>query len=345
MIGDSHLQAIADLGLAMLRRRLPGDWALEAAIEDAAPRASTPHVAWLAVPDRRRIRVRLQVVRELVATRIHGLEATTSRGRSPLLIIAPLLDRDARHGLIAEGINFVDLSGNIHFSLRRPPISIEAQTVSAVRVRQTTPLKLSGSKIARVVRTLCDFRTPTDCARVASHADISTAHATDIVRALASEGFLVMTGAQRIESADWTALLRRWSDDDRARAREFKWYVARAGIASLTSKLRNRHDCVVSGPWAANVFAPVASKQVLLCYVRDEQRLVEQLDLAPADTAGNVAVSTRFSESVTKGTSEYRDIRIAALSQIAADLLTLSLNATARPVLEWMRHNERSWRL
>ena len=343
MTADSHLHTVAALGLELLRRRLPAGWTCRAALAEAGGRALIPHEVSLTAPGRRSVRVRLQVARHVVTPQIER-EGTSAMGAlPPLLLIAPSLDAAARESLTARGINFVDLSGNVRFSLLRPAVSVDVQDAPAPPTARHTRTRLSGSKTARVVRALCDFRTPTDCGRVAVHADVGPAHATRIVRALAREGYVVMTGTHRIESADWAALLRRWSDD-RARVSQFRWYVAPRGIASLTSRLQNRHDCVVSGPWAANVFAPVASKQVLLCYVRDEQRFAEQLELAVADTAADVAVSSRFSDAVMEGASAYGEIRVAALSQIAADLLTLSLESTAQPVLEWMRENELAWR-
>jgi hypothetical protein len=344
MTADSHLQTVAELGLRILQSHLPEGWTLYTALAEGSGRSLIPQEALLAAPGSRKVRVRLHVARDVESPQIGGLADSADRVLSPSLIITPLLKRETRERLTTRGINFVDLSGNTHFSLLRPAVSVDVQGASSTPSRAHTSTKLSGSKTARVVRALCDFRSSTDCAEIASRAGVGVAHASRIVRSLAHDGLVVMTGAHRIESADWPALLRRWSDDDRGRVRQFRWYVAPRGIAAFASQLKNRQDCVISGPWAANAFAPLTTKQLLICYVRDAEGFAEQLDLEAAGTTANVAVSRQWSDAVMEGTWEYGGIRIVALAQIAADLLTLPLESTARPVLEWMRDNERAWR-
>jgi hypothetical protein len=49
---------------------------------------------------------------------------------------------------------------------------------------------------------------------------------------------------------------------------------------------------------------------------------------------------------VFEGATEYRGVRYAALSQVAADLLTNPGRGPAEgeALLEWMRENEEAWR-
>jgi hypothetical protein len=91
--------------------------------------------------------------------------------------------------------------------------------------------------------------------------------------------------------------------------------------------------------------APVAPPRLLTLYA-DRPREVEQaLDLRPADAGANVAVLTPFDDVVFERTSVKKGITIAALSQIAVDLMTSPGRGPneAEALMQWMAENEDAW--
>lgn len=102
----------------------------------------------------------------------------------------------------------------------------------------------------------------------------------------------------------------------------------------------------VTGSWAAAEVAPVAPPRLLTLYV-DQPRDVEQaLDLRPAEAGANVALFTPFDDVVFERTFVKKGITIAALSQIAVDLMTSPGRGPneAEALLQWMQDNEGAWR-
>lgn len=109
-------------------------------------------------------------------------------------------------------------------------------------------------------------------------------------------------------------------------------------------QLKTRY--AVTGSWAAAEVAPVAPPRLLTLYV-DRPRDVEQtLDLRPAEAGANVAVFTPFDDVVFERTSTKNGVTIAAISQVAADLLTSPGRGPneAEALMQWMQENEDAWR-
>lgn len=86
--------------------------------------------------------------------------------------------------------------------------------------------------------------------------------------------------------------------------------------------------------------------RLLTLYV-DRPRDVEQaLDLRPAEAGANVVLFTPFDEVAFERTSAKKGITTAALSQIAADLMTSPGRGPneAQALMQWMQENEDAWR-
>ena len=114
-------------------------------------------------------------------------------------------------------------------------------------------------------------------------------------------------------------------------------------IARLT-QLNVRY--AVTGSWAAAEVAPVAPPRLFSLYVDRPRELEQTLDLRPAEVGANVALLTPFDDVVFERTSVKRGITIAALSQVAADLLTSPGRGPneAEGLMRWMREHEDAWR-
>lgn len=90
----------------------------------------------------------------------------------------------------------------------------------------------------------------------------------------------------------------------------------------------------------------MAPPRLLLVYV-DQARDVERaLDLRPADVGVNVALLTPFDDVVFERTLTKNGITSAAISQIAADLLTSPGRGPneGQTLMQWMQENEDAWR-
>jgi hypothetical protein len=102
----------------------------------------------------------------------------------------------------------------------------------------------------------------------------------------------------------------------------------------------------VSGSWAATQFAPVAPTRLWICYADDPEALARELDLRPTEAGENVTLVTAYDPIVYERTSRKNGVTVAALSQIAVDLLTSPGRGPNEgdALIEWMRANEDVWR-
>src|SRR5205807_2489422 len=78
-----------------------------------------------------------------------------------VLVMAPFLSPRAKERLRALGYQYLDLTGNIRFSLSKPGLYVEtvgANKNPAPTARERRSLK--GPKAGRLIRFLCDVRPP-----------------------------------------------------------------------------------------------------------------------------------------------------------------------------------------
>jgi hypothetical protein len=100
-------------------------------------------------------------------------------------------------------------------------------------------------------------------------------------------------------------------------------YLAPRGLASVIERPRAMSGYyVVSGSWAASQFAPVAPPRLLLLYANRPTAIARDLEVRPTDAGANIALATPFDPVVFERTSKKNGITVAALSLVAADLLT-----------------------
>lgn len=267
----------------------------------------------------------------------------------PVLIAAPFISPRTQERLRASGFAYADLTGNVRLSLSDPGLFIETTGTGEnpePNLRDRKSLK--GPKAGRLIRALCDFRPPIGLRDLAKRAGIDPGYASRVVYFLNREALVARTTRGPVTSIDWPALLRRWSQDyspfQRQRA---AMYLAPRGISPVIEKLKSATArFAVSGSWAAAQLAPVAPPRLLLVYVDKPAAIAGELDLRSTDAGANVALATPFDPVVYERTSKKSGITIAALSQVAADLLTSPGRGPneAEALMEWMRENEDVWR-
>jgi hypothetical protein len=249
----------------------------------------------------------------------------------------------------AKGFSYADLTGNVRLSLSEPGLFIETTGASENPDPQSRDRKsLKGPKAGRLVRALCDFRPPIGLRDLAKRAGIDAGYASRVVEFLNREAFVARTTRGPITTIDWPALLRRWSQEyspfQRQRA---AMYLAPRGISAVVEKLKGSSArLAVSGSWAAAQIAPVAPPRLLLVYVDKPAAVAIELDLRPTEAGANVALAIPFDPVVYERTSKKSGITFAALSQVAADLLTSPGRGPneAEALMEWMREHEDAWR-
>jgi hypothetical protein len=267
----------------------------------------------------------------------------------PVLIAAPFLSPRTRERLRNRGFAYADLTGNVCLSLAEPGLFIE--TTGAAENPEPAPRdrnSLKGAKAGRLVRVLCDFRPPVGLRELAGRAAVDPGYASRVVDLLDREALITRTPRGPITSVDWPGLLRRWSEEySPFRRRGAAMYLAPRGITAVVERLRSTTTrFAVTGSWAAARVAAVAPPRLLLVYVDRLAGVEGELDLRPADAGANVALLSPFDAVVFERTSKDRGITIAALSQVAADLLTSPGRgpAEAEALMTWMNDHEAVWR-
>lgn len=126
-----------------------------------------------------------------------------------------------------------------------------------------------------------------------------------------------------------------------------RMYLAPRGIQSVIDGLKDSTiRYAITGSWAAAPIAPVAPPRLLLVYVDGLKAAEGALGLRPTEAGSNVALLTPFDAVVFERTSERAGATIAAVSQIAADLLTSPGRGPneAEALMTWMSENEDAWR-
>ena len=281
---------------------------------------------------------------------VDSLTATHGPAQSsPMLILAPFISARTQERLKARGFGYADLTGNVRLSLSKPGLFIE--TSGAMQNPAPPPRErksLKGAKAGRIVRALCDFRPPVGLRELAKRAGVDAGYASRIIDFLDREALVTQQKRGPITNTDWPALIRRWSQQYSPFQRQrVAWYLAPRGTTPILERLKTLSArYAVSGSWAATQFAPVSPTRLLLCYADDVSAVARSLDIRATEAGANIAIVTPFDPIVYERTSQKKGITVAAVSQIAVDLLGSPGRGPneAEALLGWMRDNEDAWR-
>jgi hypothetical protein len=347
--GNSLIRSV----ITRLESRLPAGWTIVQVASDARRATVAPGKPVqfeIRGPGRTRGSV-LVVARARLEPREVDVLALTRRPapNEPVLVVAPHLSARARERLTARGFAYADPTGNVRLSLTTPALLID--TTGATEnpeplARERSSLK--GAKAGRLVRTLCDGRPPLGLRELARRADVDAGYASRVVDLLDRDALITRAARGPITNVDWPALLRRWAQDYSPFQRPgATWYLAPRGLGAVTEDLKAlRLRYAISGSWAATQFAPVAPTRLLMCYADDVPALARDLDLRPAETGANVVLVVPRDPIVYERTLQKRGLTIAALSQVAVDLLTSPGRgpSEAETLMDWMHDHESVWR-
>jgi hypothetical protein len=339
---------LIEAAAAWLRERVPAAWAVNVRPEAAIEVRGTGVYATLAVEARRSLGPR-------DIERLFGSLGRRVRALSPniqILVVAPWLSARTRELLAAEGVNYVDLTGNALVHLDTPALFI--QTRGADRDPAPAPrgkARVRGPRAGRLIRTLVDVRPPYGVRELAQATGLAPGYVSRLLDALDEDALAERSKRGRVQAVDIAGLLRRWAESyDVFGSNDAATFLAARGAAQallLLADLPEAAQTAVTGSFAAVRLAPVAGPALLCVYCENVNALGDALELIPTDEGSNVALLHPFDPVVWQRTDRQDGIRYVAPSQAAIDCLTGNgrMPAEGEALLEWMLANEQQWRL
>lgn len=331
----------SSMALRLVAKRLPPTWRLE-----TPTKAS---VVTLRSPDGTTARLTLLRRKRLEPRDVQTIRSSSQKDLKGTLVTAEFLSPRTRQLLDEAGASYADASGNMRVVVDRPGLFIETEGARKDPGRETRPLaSLKGPAAARIVRALCDFRPPYGVRKLAEIAQTAPATASRVVTLLEREALLERGPRAEIREVDWSALLQRWTEDYQfLTSNETTMYLDPRGLLSFPAKMKALETrAVVTGSLAAVRRAPVASPRLAAVYVDDPEPAARALALRPAESGGNVMLVRPFDPVVFARSWVEGGVRYAALSQVAADLLTSPGRgpSEAEELIAWMKKNTDAWR-
>jgi hypothetical protein len=341
--------------VALLRGLLPGEWSVEeVAPEGPLVAGRTVAVVTITAPDAVMARVAVDVrprlsAREAAAVGPALLRRSGAVGATETMVYTGFASRMARDRLRAAGVSYLDGTGNVRISLRRPAVYIErhgAETDPSPLRR--APRSLKGAKAGRLVRALCDWRPPLGVRELARRTDTNPGHVTRVLAFLEDEDVVVRDRRGGVAAVRWQELLRLRSRDYSVfETNRAVRHIAPGGIADVQRRLASYPGTyALTGSFAVPAEAGVAHGRLLSCYVPWAEEAARDLGLYEAEAGANVLLLEPFDEYIFELTRQVEGRMAVALTQCVLDLLTGSRRAPSpgELLLSWMEEHETDWR-
>ena len=166
---------------------LPAHWSTSVAVKtndasDARLVIKTPAGANAAVA----IASKRQLDPSLVPAAADALKTVAADG---FLVVSPFLGARTRERLLARGIGYVDLAGNVRLALDRPSILIDRQGQERNPWAKTRDMRsLDGPKASRLIRALCDRSPPFGVRQLAARAETDPGYVSRLLALLRARG-------------------------------------------------------------------------------------------------------------------------------------------------------------
>ncbi len=356
---DIRERDLVDSAIAWLAGRVPSTWVVErssrgasawngeGAPADAFIDLRAPNGTYTTLAVEARASIEPRDVERLLSGLARSLSALA--GNVPLLIVAPWLSPRTQELLAAEGLNYVDLTGNTRVKLDNPATFI--QSVGATRNPAPPargPATIRGAKAARLVRLLADARPPYGVLELAAAAGLSGGYVSRLLDGLDRDALIDRGRRGVVEAVDVPALLRAWGDGyDLFKRETASTFVASNGATAALGQLaESPARAVVTGSFAAVRLAPVAAPSLLAVYCDDVAATAQALGLLVADEGANVTLLRPFDDVVWARTSTVGGVTYAAPSQVVVDCLSGNgrMPAEGEALLDWMAAHEDQWR-
>jgi hypothetical protein len=341
--------------IQVLKNYLPASWTLE--VTKAGSRGPDAELR-IGAPDGTEL-VALADVKRLIGTR--DVPASLDRLREKLgpavdrppalMLIARYLAPATRQRIVESGAGYIDVTGNLYIAAHSPPFVLRDKGADKDpwrgpgRPRGT----LKGPPAARVVRALVDFLPPYSVPELAARAGTSTGAIYRVIQFLEEQKLIERSARGPITTVRWRAILERWSRDyGFAESNTVATFLEPRGLPALQDRLRKQKDLdyVLTGSMAVVDAAQYAPARLAMIYVRDVTAAAKELALRATATGGNVVLAAGDYDVVFERTRQANDLRHAALSQVAVDLLNGPGRNPSEAVelLDWMERNESDWR-
>jgi hypothetical protein len=276
-------------------------------------------------------------------------QATHGTIPSPWILFARYASTMARKRLREAGVSYLDLTGNAWISIDRPAVFIErhgADTDPDPPRRGVRSLK--GAKAARIVRALCDWRSPVGVRELARRTGTNPGYVTRVLSLLEDEDVIVRDPDGAVAEVRWRELIGRWSVDySLTGTNRAVSFLSPRGLSQLQDRLASFDGLyALTGSFAVPSGAQVLPGWLLSCYVSDVGAAADTLDVRPTDRGANVLLVEPFDELVFARTRKEGGLTTVALSQCAVDLLTGGGRdpAQADALMTWMSEHEDVWR-
>jgi hypothetical protein len=348
-----------DAAVAWLSDRVPSTWSVETSNEPESTAGARRRLDATIVIKSPGVHAMLAVEakRSLGPRDVAGLFGSVGRTlraiypNTPILVVAPWLSPRTRELLTAEGVNYLDLTGNALVRLENPALFFQSQ--GADRDPSPTPrgkARVRGPKAARLIRTLVDVRPPYGVRDLAEAAGLAPGYVSRLLDALDDDALLERTKRGQVESVDIAGLLRRWAENyELFDSNDAQPYLAARGAEDALGRFPDLPTVrtAVTGSFAAVRKSPVAAPALLTVYCDDGNAVANALDLIPADQGANVVLLRPFDPIVWERTEEEYGVRYVAPSQVAVDCLTGNgrMPAEGEALINWLLENEPTWRL
>lgn len=338
---------------ASLRERLPAGWLLrrDRVARDRAFDArltlgpSEEETASLLVDARLRVGPR-DVKRVLE----RWSEASRSEPAAAPLLVAPYLSPRTRELLEGTEVSYLDSTGNVRVTLRRPAVFIRTEGAeSDPWPPESTLRSLKGPAASRVVRAVLDFKPPYGISELAARSGSPLATTHRVIDLLDREGLLERQKRGPITSVDWEGVLGRWiSEYSLLGSNRVRTYLEPRGLDRLRERLRTSDlEYAITGSLAAARLAPVAPSRLGMLFVDgDADEAAQTLGLRPTDEGANVFVIEPFDPVALERGAVEDGLRYAAVSQVAADLAKSPGRGPSEgeALVRWMTEHEDAWR-
>jgi hypothetical protein len=300
-------------------------------------------------PDKRSSALAVESKRSLDPRDVPGavLRLQKAANGKPLLFLAPFLGVRTRELLRDAGASYADATGNIRLALDRPGLFIESRGSDKDPGSNARPLRsLKGRTAGRVVRALCDLEPPYGIRELAEKTSTSLGSVARVAGLLDREALIERGEAGRIERVRRPELIRRWVQDyGLQRSNEAISCVAPRGLPSVLNGLRNLSSYSITGSLAASRRRALAPPRLATVYAEKPEELAEALGVRTADSGVNLLLLNPYDPVVFERTWSEEGLVFAALSQVAADLLTSPGRGPSEgeELLRWMQENVRGW--
>lgn len=325
---------LVDLAADALRVRVPAEWEIDVSQSESSSSVSGADSLMIVVaPDGSAAKFCVTVKTTVAARDIPTLrercgQSMTQVPGSGCVVVTRYLAPTDRRRLDDAGICYIDATGNIKVRSSSPALFLSDRGTDSDpwrgpgRPRGT----LKGEPAAKVVRALVDLPDPWRVSDLARTSRASVGSVYRVMQFLEEHELAKRRPDGQFLVPDWSALLRRWSDDYQLlRTNTVTRWIAPRGLSDLLDTVREdrQADYVVTGSVAAAAWASYAPARSAMVYVRNVERTAASWGLRETEAGANVLlIEPAYPVVMDRAITALEGLTVARPAQVAADLLT-----------------------